>query len=235
MAAMTRETQEDFQELKEFVRQYKIEPSEVFISQLRIGHKRLFGLLTFIAEIESNNDETNKFSDDSLGYFAEFRSDVSQALFCWIHGAYKPAFLSLRTSIETFIKAAVCTEDPSVLTEKSMYELLELAKGSAACGGLGEAHFHNIKSSYGVLCGIAHSATAAKFTQVNALRMFPKFEEADATQFIRQFNALVDRFIAVLLAFNRDLLPRMHFKNRQNVLDTLTKEIKQSILGEEAN
>lgn len=233
----TREIRSDFESLEEFVRRYDIAPSidkADFVSLLRNGHKRLFGLLTFIAEIESTNSDSKKFSEESLRYFAECGSDVSQALFCWMHGAYKPAYLALRSSIETFMKAAVGTEVPALLTEKSMYKLLDIAKASQTCSGLAEPHFSKIKECYAELCGIAHSATAAKFTQVNALRMFPKFEEVDAVEFIARFVTLVDRFLAVLLAANRGLLAAMHFKNRQNVLDTLTQEIKRSILGEEA-
>lgn len=65
--------------------------------------------------------------------------------------------------------------------------------------------------------------------------MFPKFEKDDATVFIRHFVRIVERFLAVLLAANRDLLPMMHYKNRLNVLNTLRGDIKRSILGEEAD
>lgn len=232
----TKEIQGDFEELTMFANQYAIAPlmkNSGFVAELKNGHKRLFALLTFIAEIESTNSASRKFNEVSLRYFAEFGSDVSQALFCWMHGAYKPAYLALRSSIETFFKAAVGSENPTILTQKNVYELLEIAKASKACGGLARPYFLEIKQHYGELCKIAHSATAASFTQVHALRMFPKYEEADATQFITQFIGLVDRFIAVLLATNRELLPEMHYKNRQNLLDTLTQRIKRSILGEE--
>ncbi|MCA9031225.1 MAG: hypothetical protein KDA66_10475, partial [Planctomycetaceae bacterium] len=61
-----RETRADFDELKEFVRGYGIAPSvtdDSFVDNLRIGHKRLFGFLTFVGEIASTNCSTNKFSD----------------------------------------------------------------------------------------------------------------------------------------------------------------------------
>ncbi len=233
-----REISSDFEELEKFIQGYGIAPSidnADFVLKLKNGHKRLFGLLTFIAEIESTNSDSNKFSIQSLSYFAEFGSDVSQAFFCWMHGAYKPAYLTLRSSIETFVKATVGTEDPAVLTEKSMYDLLDIATTSQACGELAKPHFSVIKGCYSDLCKIVHSATAAKFTQVNALRMFPKYEKEDATVFITQFVSLVDRFLAVLLASNRELLSRMNYKNRQIVMETLTQEIKHSILGKEAS
>ena len=233
---MSRERKEDFQKLVEFLRNYAISSeagNQSFQLLLKQLHGKLFSLLTLVVEIESLNPELQVYSEDSLSYSFECASDLAQSLFCWVHGAYKPADLMLRSSIETFVKAACGTEIPPILSERSLYQVMDYARASNACGAqLVAQYFARIQNEYALLCAVAHSATADRQTQVQALRMFPKFDPQNAEAFGRRFVVLTERYMAILLANNDAAFRKAHYKNQQIVLDALPREIKQELFAE---
>lgn len=236
---MTRERKDDFQKLVEFLANYAIsneasDPGfQVLLKQL---HGKLFAFLTLVVEIETLNLESKSYSVQSLAYSFECASDLAQSLFCWVHGAYKPADLILRSSIETFVKATCGTENPQIFLERSVYQVMDYARASKACGSsLVAKYFERIYNEYALLCGVAHSESADRQTQVQALRMFPKFDQQSAETFGKRFVVLIDRYIAILLANNETAFRKAHYKNQKIVLDSLPREIKQELFVDPEN
>lgn len=233
---MSREIGESFDSLNEFVESYQIvvhADQDEFIRLLKGAHKRLFGFLTYLAEIEQKNPSDPFLSPQSKSYLSESGSDSSQALFCWLHGAYKPAYLSLRGSIETFLKGLIGTDDPDVFTEKSMYVILDSARDSTLCSGTASVYYSNLRGHYKDLCRITHTAKSSIVTPVTALGMFPKFEAVDAKKFIERFSLLIESYIAILLCNHRGWFGDVHYKNQRIILNSVTKKIKNSILAKE--
>src|SRR5262245_43255737 len=109
---MTRESKKDFDDLLGFASTYDLSAvagQDSFKKNLQRMHRVYIGLLTFLSELEFQVAHSTKAKKPNLtptqfDYLAECVSDIGNALFCWIHGAYKPARLMLRSSIETFVK-----------------------------------------------------------------------------------------------------------------------------------
>lgn len=234
---MAREVNQDFLKLKEFVQNYNISSSlenVYFTSLARTGHRRLLAFLTCAEELSLATPRPYLLSDKSVSYIAESTSDVAQALFCWLHGAYKPASLTLRSAIETFLKGVAGTESSGIFELKSVYEVFDVAKVSTPCGGDAEPFFVSLRQTYRHLCQITHTAKIDDSVQASSLGLFPRFQRQSANQLIEFLVQVVDGILAILLSGQRPFLERMHFRNRLIVVDALTKDVKKVIfVGDE--
>lgn len=226
------EVPNDFDELLKFIEQYSIKTSlddPKFTLLAKQAHRRLLAYLTCYVELRYSSTPPYSLSEKSIEYIGESASDLAQMFFCWLHGAYKPASLSLRSSIETFMKGVAGTQDDTIFETKSVYEVFDIAKTCAACSGDSSTYFDKLRQSYADLCKVSHTAEIDTALQANALILFPRFNKYHASNLVKLLTNIANWQMAILLAGQRDFVEAMHFKNKQIVLDTLTKEIKGTI------
>jgi len=232
---VARETADDFASLLTYLESYSLKHNLVenqFCNELKVWHKKLFSLLVFEAEARHIKDDV-VFAVHGLPYLGESCSDFAQACFCWMHGAYKPSAIMLRSGIETFVKASVCDARPDLLLESSVFRLMDAACEEPAFQGNAAVLFDRLRQEYGTLCAVVHTATENDFGNIGALRLFPKFESTHATSLVRQACLILDRILGVLLQRGRKLLPKFHHRNRENFLDGMPPTIKGPILQSE--
>lgn len=226
------EVPNDFDALLKFIEQYSIKDSlddPAFKLLAKQAHRRLLAYLTCYVELSNSASPPYSLSTKSVEYIAESASDLTQMFFCWLHGAYKPASLSLRSSIETFMKGVAGTQDITIFEKKSVYEVFDIAKTCAACSGDSSDYFDKLRQNYAELCKVSHTANIDTALQANALILFPRFNELHARNLINLLTNTANWQMAVLLAGQRDFVEAMHFKNKQVVLNTLPKGIKGKI------
>lgn len=229
---MTREISQDYYSLQDFIKTYNLNNhvNAEFEAQLKPMHKKLFALMTITAEIEHNNKQCQYLSALSEMYLKESVSDLGQALFCWIHGAYKPANLILRSGIETFIKSIVCQEIPEIVNEKSMYAVFEKArKTNCFSSELGKYYFNKIHSEYKKLCGIVHTAGPSNMANISALKTFPIFSTPNASSVSKDVIKICTAIISTIYVHLYKLIPKMHPKNQLNFLSSIPKSTKKKI------
>ncbi len=223
---MAREITSDFIELESYIKAYELKYSEDFLVLLKLMHKKMYAYLTFLSESEYKNH----IDDSSLVYLNECGSDLAQGMICWTHGLYKPANLMLRSSIETYIKGIVAIEDKSILTEKSMYKVFEMAE-EASCfkDKLGAKNFQVLRQNYGELCITAHSADLSSLNPITVIKMLPAFDEQVAERYTVQFVRIVESMLAVFLNHFYSFVWKMHHKNLTNFLSTISKQTKREV------
>src|SRR5690606_37492442 len=182
---MSRDVQEDFRQLLDFVREYSLGDPEDTTARRELlsrQHKKYHALLTILGEIRhqsfapispeaSNADELNQAFHERL---AEFGSDVGSAFFSWIHGGYKGGRLLIRSGIENFVKAVVLIEDSTVLTVKSTYEVFDRAAETSFFRSH-KPRLDRLRDLYAILSRDVHTATPAQMALVGALNFFPQF------------------------------------------------------------
>lgn len=98
---MSRRIGEDFAAFSGFLENYNLKlfsSEEKQIEFYKAMHKKLYGLLIFVAEFK-----LQKVSVSSEPFLTETTSDLLLSLFCAIQGMYKPAKLQLRCSIENLL------------------------------------------------------------------------------------------------------------------------------------
>jgi hypothetical protein len=112
---MVRSVEKDFETLVSFLSKYSLKELAALDAGracAKKGHKVYLSFLTLWAEcLLSANQGKLRITDklvvaDSreLLHFRECVADVGGSFFCCLNGAYKPAYMSLRSSIENFLR-----------------------------------------------------------------------------------------------------------------------------------
>lgn len=226
---MARDVQEDFEELRDFVRDYGLEQhvsDQKFVSLLSRQHKKYHGVLTLLAE--THHQSWKAVDDSSEGGDAlnvvwqerldEFASDLGTAMFVWIHGAYKGARLLLRSAIENLVKAVGVVSHPEVVTVRNAYEVFELARQQPFFDVPANARrFELLRGDYSTLSRDVHTSTLEEMEQVAALSFFPRFSNDEAEEFADLYvRCATTGAELVCLMFPR-LYHSMHHRNRDIV------------------
>ncbi len=183
---MSRLIASDFEEFSIYLSKYSLEGTNAGGNkELKKGHRIYYGALSAWSSIEHGlRKRSRRFGSKSmtidsslLPYFRESISDIGSGLFCCVHGAYKPAHVSLRSGIENYIRFCAGIFDDEAITTTSVFRLFEVAKKTEAFSGDRSEYYSVLKSTYGELCKYTHSASADYMVGVNALSHFPAIDK----------------------------------------------------------
>jgi hypothetical protein len=136
---------------------------------------------------------------------AESFSDLTSAHFAALHGLYKPAHMSLRSAIETFVRSLSGIESTAAASTTSVYRLFELAKKCEVFGGRAALHFAIIHGQYAELCDHVHSAKPANLVKNYAMSNFPKQDIDSLRAWVRHTEMTVKAMLATLVFANKSL------------------------------
>ena len=136
---MARNTSKDFDLVMKFADDYRIPRLDVPTSreaELRRMHRSVLGALQLWAEFDVAakggglvvGGATLVVGDGAYLQLAESMSDLTSAFGGVLHGFVKPASMSLRSSIETFVRGASGASMPANLTETNVFALMAKAK-----------------------------------------------------------------------------------------------------------
>jgi hypothetical protein len=237
---MSRETREDLDALRSFVRNYSlaaVAASPDYDRLLSQQHRRYLALLVILAEFDEQRLSSTSPTPDplypsgsQLTYIQESASDVGQAIFCWMHGGYKACRIILRSSVETFIKGMACNDAPSVLTETRLYKVFETANATPFFfTGHGAGLFSDLNARYGQLSTDVHTARSVNMNNISALKYFPTFDVGSAKSASENVVYTITRFVVALcLRFNA-AFHAMHHRNKETVLNNVPAIYKRRI------
>jgi len=196
---MTRVVVQDFEALKVFFAEYSLQDSlksPEFITSLKSFHKAYFSFLNFVMHLELQQNLPSEVCER----IKESCSDIGQALFLMGHGAYKPANLILRSSIENFAKGLGFLEDPNILTLKSLYEVFDVAKTFKGCVGIDFSKIINtLHADYGTLCEHTHTATVDQMAHISALSILPHFDADKANQLNTMATRVLKNYLVIMI------------------------------------
>lgn len=234
---MSREIPSDLKALLGFFEQYSLKVLEGnghFVSTISRVHKKYFSFLTFIAEINRQGPDQVQpsISDCQKEYLTESCSDIGNAIFVMVHGAYKPSRMMLRSSIETFLKGFNADEIQNILTEKSIFAMFESVKRlpffqvDPAKSILASLH-----ADYKELCKDIHTATKANMEHLTALEYFPAYNKKASDSISEICSRLTSNFLTLACLKYKYVFLKMHHLNRENVLVSVPKALRPLILG----
>lgn len=224
---MSRRLAGDFRKLNGFLRDYTLQPyiaCQQQIDECKAMHKKLYGLMIFVAEFNNQNTYTtiSKFLE-------EMASDILLSLFNWVQGMYKPAKLELRCAIENFLKSVLSIDNPLVIEEKSVYVIFDLAKADKHFQSeFGKIRIDQLRNDYSVLCRTVHS-DPLEIHSTSALNLLPQYNETFSKQLVTLFIRIVENSIGVLYINYPAVVDSMHPENKKDLLDCLSKMTKKEI------
>ena len=231
---MTREITNDFVSFTEFIKNYKLQEinNASAVKALKLMHRNFYSLMTFFCELEDKNAEWSLFAPINIAYLKESISDLGQCLFCWLHGAYKPSNLVLRSSIETFIRATAGQEDHRIMTEKNMYQIFNLAKDVPFFNRyICKKYFNQIHSEYKDLCKVVHTTDSLEMAHISAMKTFPVFEKNSAKKVTKHFICITSAILSILYLNFYKYICKMHHQNQLNFLSSIPKDAIKQIHG----
>lgn len=235
---MSREIQEDFKRLEAFIKKFNLQSSisdKNFVDNLKPVHKRVLGFSTLVHELDHLNESIHGITKPQMEYFLETSSDISNALFLYINGAYKGARIMLRASIESFLKAMFLPDYPVITTEKSVFNIIDTVKSLKFClDGIHKQNVDVIISLYKDFCADVHTATSKNMAQISALSYFPKIDNEEMKALKQFFLRLIESYIFLICMKYNGYFHKMHHRNKDIVIGNINKsKRKYVVLGTE--
>lgn len=224
---MSRRLTVDFKKLNSFLSDYNLESyfnCQQQIDECKAMHKKLYGLMIFTAENNIQNTKT-----DFSKYLAEVSSDLLLCLFNWVQGMYKPAKLELRCSIENFLKSVVSVADASIIKEKSVYKIFDIAKADKHFQNeFGEIRINQLSDLYSTLCRTVHSDPLILHS-TSALNLLPHFDLELSKEVFILYSRIVENNLGILYVNYPGTIDNMHPENKKDFLDSLSKATKKEV------
>lgn len=229
---MSREIKEDFDALSSFLKDYTISPmldNSYYLAGMKSIHKSYLPMLTFVAEFSQNATTQHAVVDR----IKECSSDLGFCLFLVAHGAYKPANVMLRSSIENFIKSITYSHDPTVLTEKKVYLIFSKCESMDIFMQPDFKNiFNEIKQIYGELCAYVHTAERINMAHISALCTLPSFNQNTYDYLSIKFKKLVVNYLKILTFIYKSVFFTFNINNRKNILSILPKSYRRFLIEE---
>ncbi len=230
---MSRAIKADFETLLKFIDEYSIaslKEDEQFRVHLSQMHKKYYAFMALVFELE--NITPKVFNPKQSNFLLESVSDVGNSLFLAVNGAYKPARLMLRSSIETFLKGFIIDQLLNVDQEKRINKIFEDIKALPFfINQPNRQLFDDLNDSYAVLCEDTHTARKSNMQHTSSLNYFPQKSLAALEGVSKMNKRLISTFLTLLcLKFNNEY-HKIHHKNKQIILDNILKKYRPSIMN----
>jgi hypothetical protein len=240
---MVRCVDEDFEQLRTFLDAYSLSDLAAGNDQrplLKKAHKLYLSILHLWAQCQHQLENQNLCLDgvevtsrsDLLPFFREAVSDIGNGFFCCLHGAYKPAHMALRSSIENFLRFISGGFNNNALTTTSVYELFDIAKQTAPFQGRRIQRYTSLHECYRELCKFTHSASLDHMSGVHALSHFPSFDKDKFDSWAKHEESVCIAIASTLCISDRSIYLKAHYKT-QEVLDLLLPTlVRREILND---
>lgn len=235
---MLRETAKDFISLQNYVKNYSLTTSledANFQELCKEMHAKYYALVTFSSELTSGDSrgEIEIYGTPVVERILESISDVGSSTFCWLHGAYKPGRMMLRSSIENMVRAIGSIESKNYLLEKNIFNLFETAKNSGIFNSEQDIRttLNSLNADYGLLCADVHTANEQNMASISSLADFPKFDPVGAEAFKGIWIRVVKNLISALCLTFKSFINKLHHTNKKILIDALPKEHRPTVQG----
>jgi hypothetical protein len=236
---MTRATQEDFEHVKEFLKEYRMHSlleDKQALNKIKPSHAKYFSALALFHELKHRNPTPlissecthtkTKTIELFWQYLEEIISELGSTLFLLANGLYKPAKLVMRSTLENFFKITASLHSPDVYAKKSTYEVIELAKQSEIFKESPEKGiFASLHSCYVSLCKSVHTADPENMQKISALGYFPNINNTELSETTKTYNLITSSYIAILALLFRETFHKVHYKNKDIIQSSIAKNI----------
>ena len=232
---MARMVNQDFDELLGFFSNDNLNNQRrVHNVRIRISafHKKYYAYLILIEELRASKDRAGSIlhiDETQFSYLQESCSDLGQALFLVIHGCYKGAKLLIRSSIENFLKGVAFDEDVTIVTTKSVYEVIEKAEATSLFGGAKHDLHTLLHDIYAKLCQDVHTADVAHMSSISALGHSPYFDSNISEQIFDNFKRLVNVYVTLLAIKYNVFYHTIGYENKQVLNDEILRQYKKEV------
>lgn len=168
--------------------------------------------------------------DLQFNHFREAVSDIGSGFFCCLHGAYKPAHMALRSSVENYLRFSAGAFDKTALATTSVYDLFDIARGTLSFAEGRSTYYGQLRSSYVELCKYSHSASLAHLAGIHALQHFPSFDENTFIDWLKHAKKCMAAMVCVTVLGQPSLYLAAHFKAKEMLDGLIPQPVRLALL-----
>jgi len=236
---MNKNAHEDFSEFLDFARTLSLkeisdDPKKA--PELRRAHAQFLALLTtageFLSEAGTAKQEfLNLFGAPGEKYLKEVVSDCSEFIMCILLGLHRSAGGTLRSAIESYLKAFSANEQPLILQRTSVPEVFnDAADVGFFSSTVGPAAISELKAVYGNLNAYVHTVSDDHMFGALAIGSFPRWSDK-SIELIVIFIRVIRLFLYGIVGARRDLYDGFDYRNKMIISRAMTKAQRRSALG----
>lgn len=238
---MIRFAQADYSRLREYFDAYRFTPDGCAASSVAVKNIHRNTLCAMQVWAAYRNEiaagyfivEEGRLDAGSAGanLLDEFFSDVVSASFAAFHGLYKPAHMTLRSSIEVLVRGLASVKSDAAVETTSVSKLFDLAGETGLFCGSSEIHFHVMKAEYGELCGFVHSATPGHMARIYAFADFPVSDPTRLSQFARHHQKVIVAALSIMIELNKRMYVGVPPRARDLLDEVIPAPVRIRALG----
>lgn len=230
---------QDFSEFLKFIKTLSIETithDDKNLAEIRKAHVQFLALLTTAGELVFPSGAAQaQFAEDytEIGqkYLGEVVSDSSEFIMCVLLGLCRSSGGTLRSAIESYLKAFSAKEQPLILQRTSVPDVFNDAAGvKFFSSGVGRSVIADLKGIYGDLNAYVHTVSDNHMFGAIAIGSFPRWSDKNV-QLIALFIRTVRLFIYGFVGTRRDLYDRFDHRNKVIVNRAMTRVQRRSAMG----
>ncbi|WP_329743045.1 hypothetical protein [Dyella sp. A6] len=236
---MNAATKQDFGAFLAYIDSYSLsavghDPAKV--AHVRLAHAQFLALLTIAAELLSDSGSVRDEFESSYGeagkrYFGEVVSDCSEFVMCMLQGLCRSAGGTLRSGIESYLKAFSAVEKPSILQRTSVPDVFNDAAGTFFFSTVvGKKVLGDLKTVYGELNYYVHTVSPAQMFGALAVGSFPRWSDKNE-RLIDLFVRTVRLFLYGVIGARRDVFDQFDHRNKVIVNRSMTRQQRRSAMG----
>ncbi len=206
------------------------------VPHARLTHAQLLALLTAAAELLADSGSVRYEFESSYGepgkrYLGEVVSDCSEFVMCVLQGLCRSAGGTLRSAIESYLKAFSAVERPLILHRTSVPDVFNDAAGTTFFStSVGKAVLADLKAVYGELNYYVHTVSQAQMFGALAVGSFPRWSDKNE-RLIELFIRTVRLFLYGIVGARRDFFDQFDHRNKVIVNRSMTRQQRRSALG----
>ncbi len=230
---------QDFSEFLEFIKTLSIESvthDDGKVAEIRKAHAQFLALLTTAGELVSEIGSAKiEFNDDyaEVGqkYLSEVVSDSSEFIMCVLLGLCRSSGGTLRSAIESYLKAFSAKEQPLILQRTSVPEVFNDAAGVTFFSSeIGKTVIAELKGIYGDLNAYVHTISDDHMFGAIAIGSFPRWSNKNV-KLVGLFIRVVRLFLYGIVGTRRDLYDRFDHRNKVITNRAMTRLQRRSAMG----
>lgn len=230
---------QDFSEFLEFIKTLSIESvthDDGKVAEIRKAHAQFLALLTTVGELVSDIGSAKiEFNDDyaEVGqkYLSEVVSDSSEFIMCVLLGLCRSSGGTLRSAIESYLKAFSAKEQPLILQRTSVPDVFNDAAGVKFFSSeIGQIVIAGLKGIYGDLNAYVHTISDDHMFGAIAIGSFPRWSNKNV-KLVGLFIRVVRLFLYGIVGTRRDLYDRFDHRNKAITNRALTRLQRRSAMG----
>ncbi|WP_290886608.1 hypothetical protein [Arenimonas sp.] len=230
---------QDFSEFLDFIRTLSIDgvvQDATRVAEIRKAHAQFLALLTTVGELVSDagsvrNEFVADYDEVGKSYLGEVVSDCSEFVMSVLLGLCRSAGGTLRSSIESYLKAFSAKEQPLILKRTSVPDVFDDAAGVAFFSSpIGKSVISDLKVIYGELNAYVHTVSDARMFGAIAIGSFPRWSEKNA-ELVDIFIRVVRLFLYGIVGNRRDFYDVFDHRNKVVISRAMTRVQRRSALG----